>query len=441
MLAEPATLAWCEPASTPLRVALLLSGGVDSAVALHLLRAAGHEVTAFYLKIWFEEDFENSWAACPWDADVAACTAVCAAASVPLRLVPLTRAYWDRVVTECVADLKAGRTPNPDVLCNARVKFGAFVEALEAGSIEGCSSAPGTPLGGFDRVASGHYARIDRRGGGTGPSTSPSFRLAAAADPVKDQTYFLARLSPAQLGVAMFPLGGLSKGGVRDIAAALSLPNASRPDSQGLCFLGKVKFDEFVRAHLGEWPGPLIDADEGTVVGFHGGAWFFTPGQRRGVRLAGGPWYVVAKDMGTNAVYVSRRYHNEGGVEGGDARGDGVAARRAASLSRRRAFRVRDLAWLPGAGPHVAARPLRVKVRHGPASHGCALALDGGGDGTTGSVALDALDQGLAPGQYAVFYEGGACVGAGVIESQGVWERGEGMGFAASPPPATAAAV
>jgi tRNA-5-taurinomethyluridine 2-sulfurtransferase len=449
--ADPATRArllsaGCEPAAgcpalkdnptaTPtgprLRVALLLSGGVDSAVAAALLTAAGHDVTPFYLKIWFEEDFRNTWAACPWEADLASCTAVCQALGLPPpTVVPLTGAYWDRVVSDCVRELRAGRTPNPDVLCNSRVKFGAFVEWLrDGGSGEGgggegsrpstSDSPPPRLLGGFDRVATGHYARVLRE-----PGSTSSPLLALCGDAAKDQTYFLARLSPAQRAAAMFPLAGVAcKAEVRALAAGgFRLPNAGRPDSQGLCFLGKVPFAEFVAAHLGTWPGPILDADapEPTILGFHEGAWFYTPGQRRGIRLAGGPWYVVRKDMARNAVWVSSDYHGDGkdrdGCEvGGLEWADGGAALRAA-LAESAESNGRPVRPAP-----TAPTRLRVKVRHGPSSYPVALSLLPPGDGSRVAIALGGRDQGLAPGQYAVFYDtavgGGAVVGCGVIEA------------------------
>jgi tRNA-specific 2-thiouridylase len=187
---------------------MLLSGGVDSSVALNLVAASGHAVTAFYLQIWFQEDFRNFWDACPWEEDLAYARAVCDQARVKLVVIPLTKEYWERVVAHSLAEIKAGRTPNPDVLCNSRIKFGAFLEHI------------GTKYGGaFDRVASGHYARIHRHngsGGGGGGSSGGSASQAALPAPLlclsedgaKDQTYFLAGLSQAQLRAAMFPLGG-----------------------------------------------------------------------------------------------------------------------------------------------------------------------------------------------------------------------------------------
>lgn len=541
-------LSGCEPeAKRPLKVALLMSGGVDSSVALHLLAEAGHDVWPFYLKIWFEEDFRNSWSSCPWEEDVEAARAVldavygdadeagdAAGAAAggedgtrkekklkrrPLTLVPLTEHYWRRVVDAAVSDLRKGRTPNPDVLCNSRVKFGAFVEMLAAGEVEGfgegkssSSSSSGEQgegggapplLGcGFDRVASGHYASLLRPDSSSSSSSVPL--LGIARDAAKDQTYFLARLSERQLQAAMFPLGSLEKREVRALAAAAALPNAARADSQGLCFLGKVRFDEFVASHLGKWPGPLVEeveveeevaGEDGeveggaqeettppttkkttalrrTVVGFHDGAWFFTPGQRKGIRLSGGPWFVTRKDMRTNAVFVSRSYN----PHAHHSREDEAKVEREARLleERRRRFVVGSLAWLSGGSAALAIEAarqgkLRVKVRHGPSSYRCGLEVvvaaetverqstavtsspspfDGDGDDVPNSsssssspsspssqssslrlrVSLDRPDQGLAPGQFAVFYDGerGVCVGSGVIEASGGGGGSEG---------------
>ena len=365
-----------------LNVAVLLSGGVDSSLALYLLhKVAGHNVTAFYLQIWFQEDFRNTWDACPWEEDLEYCRKVCAALGVPLETVPLTDEYWDRVVQHSIGEVRAGRTPNPDMLCNSRVKFGAFYEYLEANHADE-----------FDRVASGHYASL--RDG----------LLALTPDVVKDQTYFLANLKPEQLRKAMFPLGGFDKPTVRALADLADLPTKGRKDSQGICFLGKVKFDEFIKEHLGEWRGPLVDRESGEVVGYHDGYWFYTVGQRKGIGLPGGPWFVVEKDPTWNVVVISRDMDVEADVD----------------VDVNRVFDCVDINWHSAMSEmsemsekREKSRRLRCKVRHGPHLYGCEVVQE-----TPESlrVTLDAPDQGLAAGQYAVLYdEDDRCVCCGVI--------------------------
>ena len=362
--------------SKRLNVAVLLSGGVDSSLALYLLhKIAGHNVTAFYLQIWFQEDFRNTWDACPWEEDLEYCQKVCAALGVPLKTVPLTNEYWDRVVEHSIGEVRAGRTPNPDMLCNSRVKFGAFYEYLEANHADE-----------FDRVASGHYASL--RDG----------MLALTPDVVKDQTYFLANLKQEQLRKAMFPLGGFDKPTVRALADLADLPTKGRKDSQGICFLGKVKFDEFIKEHLGEWQGPLVERETGEVVGYHNGYWFYTVGQRKGIGLPGGPWFVVEKDPKWNVVVISKE----------------VGAASAATSNR--VFDCVDVNWHTERGNVVGngdTANLRCKVRHGPHLYGCDVMRLGQ---NALRITLDTADQGLAAGQYAVLYdEADRCVCCGVI--------------------------
>lgn len=371
----------CESVRAPLNVAVLLSGGVDSSFALHLLKRAGHNVQAFYLQIWFQEDFRNYWDSCPWEEDLSYCQQVCKDAGVELHVVPLTDEYWDRVVAHSIAEIKAGRTPNPDILCNSRVKFGAFYEYLASHQDHK-----------FDRIASGHYARIIR-----GDDPDEPVRLALAPDAVKDQTYFLAHLTQAQLSRVMFPLGSLNKVEVRALAKAAGLPNQARQDSQGICFLGKVKFSEFVEQHLGVWPGCIIEEETGEVLGYHQGFWFHTVGQRRGIPLNGGPWYVTQKDVHTNTVYVSRNYY---------------------SLDKERnLFTCENVNWITKP-PDVASHVL-CKVRHGPVLYNCDVCFTNA-DRSAVAVRLECNDQGLASGQYAVLYQDGICLGSGVIQTTGV---------------------
>ncbi len=350
--------------------AILLSGGVDSSVGLlRLLDSDFPDVTAFFLKVWLEEEVAG-FGECPWEEDLAAARAVCDALGVPLEVVPLQREYRERIVAQALDELRAGRTPSPDVLCNRRIKLGAFLERVDDR---------------FDRVASGHYARVVERNG------RPF--LATAADPVKDQTYFLSQLTAGQLARCRFPVGELTKAEVRRIAAARGLPTAGRPDSQGLCFLGEIPFDAFVRAHLGERPGEIREAGSGRLLGEHRGHWFYTLGQRKGLGLSGGPWFVTAKDVADDVVWVTQ----------GERLAEAAPDR----------FTVPAPHWISEEPDLASGTDLRVKVRHGPGSYACTV--EPAADGSL-SVRLERPDPGLAPGQFAVFYRGEVCLGGGAME-------------------------
>jgi tRNA-specific 2-thiouridylase len=346
------------------KIAVLLSGGVDSSVALGLLRERGHDLTAFYLKVWLEDELSHL-GTCPWEEDLRFAREVSSRLGVPLEVRSLQRPYWDRVVRYAIGELRAGRTPSPDVLCNRHIKFGAFLDEIDSG---------------FDRVASGHYARLERVDGGV--------VLKRGVDPVKDQTYFLSLLTRTQLERALFPVGDLTKPEVRAIARKLELPNQDRRDSQGICFLGKIKYNEFVRHHLGEREGDIIDCETGSLLGKHRGYWFHTIGQRQGLRLSHGPWFVQSKDVERNVVYVTH-------------------AERALAASRD-SFPVAALHWISGPpeGPEV-----QVRVRHGRALHRALLQHEG----DRGEVRLFEKERGIAPGQFAVFYQGERCLGGAVI--------------------------
>jgi tRNA-specific 2-thiouridylase len=346
------------------RIAVLLSGGVDSSVALSLLREEGHEVTAFYLKVWLEDEL-SYLGTCPWEDDLRYGRAVCQKLGVPLEIHSLQRPYWDRVVRYAIEELSAGRTPSPDVLCNQRIKFGAFLD--EIGDA-------------YERVASGHYARVERRDG--------MVVLKRGVDPVKDQTYFLSHLSGSQLARVEFPLGGLAKTEVRALAKKLGLPNRDRPDSQGICFLGKINYRDFVRHHLGEREGPIVERATGKVLGTHHGYWFHTIGQRSGLRLSHGPWFVESKDVARNVVYVA---HGE-----------------SADSAARDAFAVERLHWILGP---PTRRDLEVRVRHGREVYPARVEV--APDSAT--VRLGRQVRGIAPGQFAVFYDGDVCLGGATI--------------------------
>lgn len=349
------------------KIAVLVSGGVDSSVVLALLKQQGHDVTAFYLKIWLEDEL-SYLGSCPWEQDLEFVRGVCAKLDVPLQIISMQHIYHDRVVSYMLSEIRAGRTPNPDVLCNQYVKFGAFYDAIDSS---------------FDYVATGHYAQVEH--------TPELSILKKGADPVKDQTYFLAYLSQAQLKRALFPIGNLQKSHVRELAQQFDLPTASRKDSQGVCFLGKFNFSDFVKAHLGTQPGDILQYETGKKMGKHEGYWFFTIGQRQGIGLSGGPWYVVSKDMEKNIVYISNQYQEV------DLHKSGMI--------------VTNFNWNQGALSDK--KSLQVRFRHGPALHECTVHQDG----QKLEVMLTSPNNlGMAAGQFAVLYDGDVCLGGGVIE-------------------------
>jgi tRNA (5-methylaminomethyl-2-thiouridylate)-methyltransferase len=345
-----------------MKIALLLSGGVDSSLALALLKEQGHDVTAFYLKIWLEDELSHL-ASCPWEEDLSYAQAVCTKLDVPLKIINLQKEYHDRVVTHTIAQVKAGRTPNPDVLCNEHIKFGLFFEVIEDS---------------FEKVATGHYAQVEEKDG--------VFILKRSPDPIKDQTYFLCRLSQKQLSRAYFPVGHLTKEEVRALAQKHDLPTQSRKDSQGICFLGEFKFRDFIKAHLGTQEGKFIDSETNRVVGGHEGHWYYTIGQRRGIELSGGPWYVTKKDPEANAVYISNHYQEIN--------------------AERLEFTVEALHWF---SREHAQGPVLIKLRHRTTPKLCTLT-------DKGNVKLSSKDQGIASGQYAVFYDNDICLGSGIIQ-------------------------
>ncbi|MEE8522873.1 MAG: tRNA 2-thiouridine(34) synthase MnmA [Thermoanaerobaculia bacterium] len=358
-----------------MKIAVLLSGGVDSSVALRLLQAEGHELHAFYLKVWLEDELAHL-GHCPWEEDLRYARAVCEQAGVPLEIVPLQRQYHQRVVEHAVAELRAGRTPSPDIYCNRRIKFGAFFDHLAGRD--------------FDKIASGHYARITDGGQEVADG---GLELRKGMDPVKDQTYFLFRLDQEQLARCWFPIGGYPKSEVRRLALELGLANRDRKDSQGICFLGKIAYGDFIRAYLGEKPGEIRDVGSGRRLGEHRGYWFHTIGQRRGLGLGGGPWYVVDKDLEANVVWVAHGHVLPD--HGGDR------------------FRLGDVHWI--LRPPAENR-LQVKLRHSPQTFPCELTEPASAEP---EVRLDATQPGIASGQSAVFYDddGDRCLGGGTILS------------------------
>lgn len=355
-----------------MRVAALISGGVDSAVAVHRLVEQGHDVHLFYIRIG-RDDGQGD---CSYEEDIEMCRLIAARYGLPLDIVPLHDEYWDHVMRYALDTVKEGRTPNPDMMCNLVIKFGFFEQRWGKD---------------FDITASGHYAstEIDEDG----------YKwLTTAPDPVKDQTDFLARITYDQLKHIMFPIGDLDKSEVRRIAETVKLPNAKRRDSQGICFLGKINYNDFLRRHLGERPGDIVELETGRVLGRHKGFWFHTIGQRKGLGLSGGPWFVVNKDVENNVIYVSGGYDTE--------RQYG----RTLQLAETR-FITRD----PWEGRACDNELIMFKNRHTPEMLTARLSrLERPGEYI---IESGSKVQGIAPGQFAVLYDrtGHRCLGSGVI--------------------------
>lgn len=352
-----------------MKIAMLISGGVDSAVALHRLVEQGHDVSLFYIRI----GMDNGEGDCSAEEDIEMCRFIAARYGLPLEVVDLHREYWDNVMDYALRTVKSGLTPNPDIMCNKMIKFGFFEERW--GHL-------------FDRVATGHYARRIEENGNVWLGTAP--------DPVKDQTDFLARIDYKQLSHIEFPIGDLPKSKVREIAVAANLPNAYRRDSQGICFLGNINYNDFIRRHLGEHPGPIIEIETGRRLGEHRGVWFHTIGQRKGLGLSGGPWYVVRKNIHDNVIYVSNGYDCQ--------------------KQYGRELTLNQMHWitLDPWGDGCKGVPVAFKNRHTP-------------DFADGLLTRTAADeyviesavpiQGIAPGQFAVIYTSDRrlCLGSGVI--------------------------
>lgn len=351
-----------------MKIAVLTSGGVDSSVALQLLKEEGHDVTAFYLKIWLEDEL-SFLGECPWEDDLQYVEETCKKLDVPLKVIPLQKEYWEHVVGYTIAEVKAGRTPNPDMLCNQRIKFGMFFEHIDDS---------------YEKVATGHYAWTEVIDGVA--------HLYRAPDPIKDQTYFLGYMKQEQVKRALFPLGKMEKSEVRQLAETFNLPNKDRKDSQGVCFLGKIKFRDFIKFHLGEKTGDIIELESGTKLGEHEGAYFYTIGQRKGLYLPDGPWYVVKKDLTKNEVYVSHRFA-------------------VSDEKDRKTFEVAACNWITDKKP--SKQKLLVKLRHAPVIFDCSIEFL---ENDRIKVTLDEEDQGIAAGQFAIFYDGDECLGGGIIQ-------------------------
>ena len=286
-------------------VAALVSGGVDSSVVVHLLKEQGITPDIFYIRIGMED--AEGYIDCPAEEDIEITSYIAKKYGCRFEEVNLHKEYWDNVVSYTIDSVRKGLTPNPDVMCNRLIKFGAFEQKRGKD---------------YDLIATGHYARTECLNGlmpefkhsstqAFKQSNNQAIFLATAKDPIKDQTDFLTQLTYPQIAKAMFPIGHLMKSEVRQIAAEAHLPSADRKDSQGICFLGKINYNDFLRRYLGEREGKIVELETGKILGTHKGYWFHTIGQRKGLFLSGGPWFVVKKDIDENVLYVSQGYTPE----------------------------------------------------------------------------------------------------------------------------------
>ncbi len=361
------------------KVVLGMSGGVDSSVAAWLLKQQGYEVIGLFMKNW-EDDDDDEY--CSTRQDWIDAASVADVVGVDIEAVNFASEYKDRVFAEFLREYEAGRTPNPDVLCNAEIKFKAFLDhAMALGA---------------DKIATGHYARVRERDG--------RFELLKAIDASKDQSYFLHRLNQAQLSRTLFPLGELHKTEIRRIADELKLPNARKKDSTGICFIGERPFREFLNRYLSFRPGPMKTPD-GDVVGEHVGLSFYTLGQRKGIGLGGSKkhrdadgnhdaWYVARKDVASNTLYVVQGHDHPWLLSASLAAG--------------------QVSWVAGDAPQDG--PLSAKTRYRQPDMACehhSLSAD------RFALQFPQAQWAVTPGQSAVLYDGEVCLGGGIIDSAG----------------------
>ena len=375
------------------RVVVGLSGGVDSAVTAHLLKQQGYDVLGIFMKNWDGDDDSDY---CSSNVDFVDAAAVADVLGIEIEHVNFAAEYKDRVFAEFLAEYRAGRTPNPDVLCNAEIKFKAFLDhALRLGA---------------EKIATGHYARVRE--------TAAGFQLLKGLDPAKDQSYFLHRLTQAQLSKTLFPLGELKKTEVRRLAAQIGLPNAQKKDSTGICFIGERPFRAFLQQYVQNTPGPMRD-EHGALVGRHVGLSFYTLGQRQGLGIGGRaasavgaavaapgawdaaaaapgevehrPWYVAHKDLAHNVLRV--------------VQGHAHPALQSSTLW------AEDCSWVAGSAPHDG--PLAAKTRYRQSDAACDFSAAAAGF----ALRFEALQWAVTPGQSAVLYDGEVCLGGGVIQS------------------------
>ena len=358
------------------KVIVGMSGGVDSSVAALLLKRAGHEVVGLFMKNWEDDDSEEY---CSSRQDLIDAAAAADVIGIDLEVVNFSAEYKERVFADFLAEYQAGRTPNPDVLCNSEIKFKAFLDhALKLGA---------------EKIATGHYARVREFRGDWGLE----YQLMKAEDGTKDQSYFLYRLNQAQLAKTMFPVGHLYKREVRKIAAEAGLPNHAKKDSTGICFIGERPFREFLARYLPKQPGEIRSLDSDKVIGRHEGLMYYTLGQREGLGIGGvkgapeEPWFVAAKDMAKNVLYVVQGHEHPALLK------DRLSAA--------------NLSWISGRKPHTHW-VYAAKTRYRMPDAACEIETV---DGERCEIAFAAPQWAVTPGQSVVVYESLVCLGGGII--------------------------
>lgn len=364
-----------------MNIAVALSGGVDSAVAAALLQQQGHQVTGFFMKNWTDvAEAKYRKDECPWLVDYEDAQRVCAHLGIKCELVNLEREYRDHVFKYFLDEYKAGRTPNPDVLCNTEIKFKSFLKVAEER--------------GFDKMATGHYARITDRNTDRNTDTADAmadfadvkYFLKKGVDSNKDQSYFIYHLTQRQLSKLLFPIGGYEKADVRKLAEQFNLPVAKKKDSQGLCFVGEIDFPTFLEQYIPHTPGPMITV-EGEPMGAHKGLEYYTMGQRYGLEIGGsGPYYVVDKDITTNTLTICQ------GADHPSLLSDW--------------FTIEDEFWVSGQRIDNEFS-CSVKVRYRSPDVACTISGK--------KITLEQPERAVTPGQFAIFYDGDTVLGGGVI--------------------------
>ena len=350
-------------------VVIGMSGGVDSSVAALLLKQQGYKVIGIFMKNWDEKD---EYGECTATKDSEDARKVCESLDIPFYTVNFVQKYWDNVFSYFIDELKKGRTPNPDVLCNKEIKFKAFLDyAMKLGA---------------DYIATGHYVRVDYKDG--------RYRLLKGIDSNKDQSYFLSMLGQEQLKKALFPLGGMDKKEVKEIAIKAGFGTAFKKESTGICFIGERNFKTFLKNYLPAQPGDIVTLT-GEIVGQHEGLMYYTIGQRKGLGIGGKgngeAWFVVHKDLKKNVLYVVQGESKE---------------------LYSKSITVTDLHWINGIRPKGEFKCM-AKLRYRQPDQGVTVHIT---SDSTCEVIFDQLERAVTPGQFAVFYDGDECLGAGIID-------------------------